>query len=60
MMMPYDAWRVILRINPSASLDSIGHQVMLKWISDVVHRSFLRKDVKLKADSLTVVEVLLL
>lgn len=58
--MPYDAWRVILLVNPSPNLDSIGHQVMLKWISDVVHRSFLRKDVKLKADSLTVVEVLLL
>lgn len=58
--MPYDAWRVILLVNPPANLDSIGHQVMLKWISDVVHRSFLRKDVKLKADSLTVVEVLLL
>lgn len=29
---------------------------MLKWISEVVHRSFLRRDVKLKADSLTVVE----
>jgi len=49
-----------LLVNPSPNLDSIGHQVMLKWISDVVHRSFLRKDVKLKADSLTVVEVLLL
>lgn len=58
--MQYDAWRVILLVNPSPNLDSIGHQVMLKWISDVVHRSFLRKDVKLKADSLTVVEVLLL
>eukprot|EP00435_Cladocopium_sp_Y103_P054708 s2949_g17.t3 len=32
-------------------------QVMLKWISDAIHRSFLRRDVKLKADSLTVVEV---
>lgn len=31
-------------------------QVMLQWISEVVHRSFLRRDVKLKADSLTVVE----
>ena len=30
---------------------------MLKWISDAIHRSFLRRDVKLKADSLTVVEV---
>jgi len=36
---------------------SFVQSVMLKWISDVVHRSFLRKDVKLKADSLTVVEV---
>ena len=30
---------------------------MLKWISDAIHRSFLRRDVKLKADSLAVVEV---
>ena len=32
-------------------------QVMLKWISDVIQKSFLRRDVKLKADSLAVVEV---
>eukprot|EP00438_Fugacium_kawagutii_P034566 Skav216759 [mRNA] locus=scaffold3303:41070:54670:- [translate_table: standard] len=35
---------------------SFVQAVMLKWISDVVHRSFLRRDVKLNADSLTVVE----
>ena len=33
---------------------------MLKWISDAIHRSFLRRDVKLKADSLAVVEALTL
>lgn len=36
---------------------SFVQAVMLKWISDAIHRSFLRRDVKLKADSLAVVEV---
>lgn len=36
---------------------SFVNAVMLTWMSDLIHSTFIRKDVKLKADSLTVVEV---